>query len=119
MAFETVNCLYMWQAYTCMYNRRFFLNFFPKILYLGSLFQIAFLNGKSLKNLRLLIFYQAIYTCQNWSITDLPIDGLHIFSRNCLTTFLLTYSINEKYLSYMIVTFCYYYCLFKPCWYIP
>ena len=93
----------MWQFYMCIHSGKFFLDHFFAILYLGSLFQMPFLNGKSLKSMRLLLLYQAIYTYRNWSITYLFIDGLHSFCHNCLTISLPTYNINEKHPTYMPV----------------
>ena len=58
--------------------------------------------------MRLLLFYQVIHVCRNWLITYLPINGLHLFCHNCLTTSLSTYDINEKYLLYILMISCHY-----------
>lgn len=97
----------MWQFYTCMHNRKFFSNHFFAILYLRSLFQMPFLNSKSLKNIKPLLFYQVFYNCRNWLIIQLSIDGLHTFYHKCLTTSLFTYNINKNYQTYISVISCY------------
>ena len=126
----------MWQFYIYMHSEKFFPDHFFAILYLGSLFRMPFPNSKSLKNMRLLLLYQAIHACRNLSIafsnsknlksmrmlllyhaihasrnlliTYLPINELYSFCRNCLTIFLPIYDINEKYPSYIPMISCHY-----------
>ena len=83
---------------------------FYQAIYARQNWSLAFPNGKSLKSMRLLLLYQAIYVRLNWSITYLPTNELYSFCRNCLTTFLTTYDVNEKYPSYMLIISCHYYC---------
>ena len=83
---------------------------FYQVIHARWNWSMAFPNGESLKSMRLLLLYQAIHARRNWSLTYLPIDGLHLFYRNCLITSLPTYDVNKKYPSYMpMISYCYCY----------